>query len=263
MIRRASADTQDGCVHHAAGSASGGKLCDRSVGGGCHLPTRSPALCCACTSRLPFPRVSTRCGHLVISSSCQLPSGKSMTALAWAFSSNRYRYFCFWGTYPCGEARIGTRGGNFASQCEKGGGVRYRTLSNSFSTEYKMIGVLVCRYETMAGDVARAVRWARDNAARLGVSQKNQSLAFQSTKLLVGALRPGRGFTGADPSKLLLVGHSAGAHLCALVATEPRFLSEVGMSPRDLRGVVGISGPYSVRQLVTNTSRFVRFATYW
>ena len=77
------------------------------------------------------------------------------------------------------------------------------------------------------------------------------------------SLRPGRGFAGADPSKLLLAGHSAGAHLCALVATEPRFLSEVGMSPSDLRGVVGISGPYSVRKLVTITSRFVRFATYW
>jgi hypothetical protein len=59
------------------------------------------------------------------------------------------RYFCFWGTYPCGEGDVGTRGGNFASQCEKGGGVRY---------------------ETMAGDVARAVRWGRDNAARLGES---------------------------------------------------------------------------------------------
>ena len=57
------------------------------------------------------------------------------------------RYFCFWGTYPCGESDIGTRGGNFASQFEKGGGVQY---------------------ETMAGDVARAARWARDNAARLG-----------------------------------------------------------------------------------------------
>jgi hypothetical protein len=35
------------------------------------------------------------------------------------------------------------------------------------------------------------------------------------------------------------------------------------MKPTDLRGVAGISGPYSVRKLVTDTSRFVRFATYW
>eukprot|EP01044_Picomonas_judraskeda_P045339 COSAG03_NODE_24770_length_270_cov_0.590643_1_plen_33_part_01 len=33
----------------------------------------------------------------------------------------------------------------------------------------------------MAGDVARAVRWARDNAARLGASQKTPCLAFQAT----------------------------------------------------------------------------------
>ena len=68
---------------------------------------------------------------------------------------------------------------------------------------------------------------------------------------------------GADPSKLLLVGHSAGAHLCALVATDSRYLDEVGMLPREIQGVVGLSGPYSVRKLVTQTSRFVRFATYW
>lgn len=38
----------------------------------------------------------------------------------------------------------------------------------------------------MAGDVARAVRWARDNAARLGASQKTPCLAFQATLLVLG-----------------------------------------------------------------------------
>ena len=53
-------------------------------------------------------------------------------------------------------------------RCERGGGV--------------MI-------DTMAKDVSRAVRWGRDNAARLG----------------------------GDPTRISLVGHSAGAHLVALI----------------------------------------------
>ena len=80
---------------------------------------------------------------------CHATSSSFTASVRWS------RYFFFWGTYPCGEDAIGTRGGNFASQCEKGGGVRY---------------------ETMASDVARAVRWARDNAARLGESVLKPSL---------------------------------------------------------------------------------------
>lgn len=43
---------------------------------------------------------------------------------------------------------------------------------------------------------------------------------------------------------LFLTGHSAGAHLAALVATDARYLRDVGMAPGDVAGVVGIAGPY-------------------
>lgn len=49
---------------------------------------------------------------------------------------------------------------------------------------------------------------------------------------------------GGDPTRLFLAGHSAGAHLAALLATDARYLAQVGMQPRDLRGVIGIAGPY-------------------
>lgn len=45
------------------------------------------------------------------------------------------------------------------------------------------------------------------------------------------------------------MGHSAGAHLIALAATDPRWLREVGMAPSDLAGIVAISGPYEVDRL--------------
>jgi acetyl esterase/lipase len=65
-------------------------------------------------------------------------------------------------------------------------------------------------------DTARAVAWARDNAGRLG----------------------------GDPTRVFVMGHSAGAHIVALLATDARYLASVGLSPKDLAGVVAVSGPY-------------------
>ena len=65
-------------------------------------------------------------------------------------------------------------------------------------------------------DTARAVAWARDNAARLG----------------------------GDPARVFVMGHSAGAHMVALLGTDPRYLASVDMKPRDLAGVVALAGPY-------------------
>ena len=50
---------------------------------------------------------------------------------------------------------------------------------------------------------------------------------------------------GGDPDRIFLMGHSAGAHLATLVALDPRYLRAVGGDPTWVRGLVGISGPYS------------------
>lgn len=65
-----------------------------------------------------------------------------------------------------------------------------------------------------ARDVAAAVAWVRANAE-----------AF-----------------GGDPDRIALMGHSAGAHLAAIVACEESLLGEVGMSPDQLAGVVLLDG---------------------
>lgn len=49
---------------------------------------------------------------------------------------------------------------------------------------------------------------------------------------------------GGDPQRLFIVGHSAGAHIAAMLALDPRYLEKAGMSRRDLAGVVGLAGPY-------------------
>lgn len=65
-------------------------------------------------------------------------------------------------------------------------------------------------------DVAGALRWTRDHAKALG----------------------------GDPAQLFVAGHSSGAHIAALLATDARYLAAVQMKPRDLTGVIGIAGPY-------------------
>lgn len=72
------------------------------------------------------------------------------------------------------------------------------------------------RYPVFLQDCALALRWARDNAQRLG----------------------------ASPSRLFATGHSAGAYNAAMLALDARWLSEVGMRPEELAGWAGLAGPY-------------------
>ena len=68
--------------------------------------------------------------------------------------------------------------------------------------------------EQQAQDVAASIAYIRSNAATLGI----------------------------DPSRIVLVGHSAGAHLVAFVGTDPQWLAGVGLTMRDVAGVVALDG---------------------
>ena len=74
-------------------------------------------------------------------------------------------------------------------------------------------------------DAAAAARWTRDHAHEFG----------------------------GDPSRLFVMGHSAGAHLAALIATDPRYLGSQSMSKTDLRGVIGLAGPYDFLPITDRT----------
>ena len=45
-----------------------------------------------------------------------------------------------------------------------------------------------------------------------------------------------------DRSRIVLMGHSAGAHLVALVGTDPQYLQAAGLSLSDIRGVIPLDG---------------------
>jgi acetyl esterase/lipase len=80
------------------------------------------------------------------------------------------------------------------------------------SVNYRLSGV--AKHPAQVEDIAAAVRYVHDHAADFG----------------------------ADPHKLVLMGHSAGCHLVALIGLDPRILGKVGMQPTDLAAVVSWSG---------------------
>jgi acetyl esterase/lipase len=51
---------------------------------------------------------------------------------------------------------------------------------------------------------------------------------------------------GGDPDRLFVSGHSAGAHLAALLATDASYLKAEGLSPANVRGVITLSGVFQI-----------------
>ena len=49
---------------------------------------------------------------------------------------------------------------------------------------------------------------------------------------------------GGNTKQLFVMGHSAGAHIGALLATDAHWINAVGMQPRQLAGFIGLAGPY-------------------
>jgi acetyl esterase/lipase len=50
---------------------------------------------------------------------------------------------------------------------------------------------------------------------------------------------------GGDPDDIWLMGHSAGAHIGALIVTDDRYLAAAGVPRENIRGFVGLAGPYA------------------
>jgi acetyl esterase/lipase len=71
-------------------------------------------------------------------------------------------------------------------------------------------------------DAARAGRWAAEHAGQFG----------------------------ADPSRFYLMGHSAGAHMAAMLTLDPRYFAGTGQPAPPVAGVIGLSGPYDFLPLL-------------
>lgn len=60
---------------------------------------------------------------------------------------------------------------------------------------------------------------------------------------------------GGDPQRVMIGGHSAGAHLASLLALEPHYLDEVGVSINALDGVVALSGVFWIDDWIMNWAK--------
>jgi acetyl esterase/lipase len=49
---------------------------------------------------------------------------------------------------------------------------------------------------------------------------------------------------GGDPERVFLAGHSAGAHIAAMLVLDPEFLAQQASKPGDFAGMIGLAGPY-------------------
>ena len=78
------------------------------------------------------------------------------------------------------------------------------------STNYRLAPQVTVK--EMTADIARAIRWVHDHA----------------------------GEYGGDPNRIFVMGHSAGAHLAALVCTDDRYLKAEGLSLAVLKGCVPV-----------------------
>lgn len=72
------------------------------------------------------------------------------------------------------------------------------------------------RFPAFLDDGARAVAWVQQHAKEFG----------------------------GDPTRIVLMGHSAGAHMAAFLALNDDYLKRAGARPESIVGLIGLSGPY-------------------
>jgi acetyl esterase/lipase len=59
---------------------------------------------------------------------------------------------------------------------------------------------------------------------------------------------------GGDPHQVFLMGHSAGAHIAAMLTFDPQWLAAVNLDPdHDIRALIGLAGPYDFLPLHSDT----------
>lgn len=81
------------------------------------------------------------------------------------------------------------------------------------------------RFPDFVEDAALALKWVKDNIAA----------------------------HGGNPERLHLMGHSAGAHIGALLSYDPHYLEAAGIKSGAIKSFTGVAGPYSFNPLESAT----------
>jgi acetyl esterase/lipase len=101
--------------------------------------------------------------------------------------------------------------------------------------EHANLGVFLARH----GVGAALVNYRLSPQVRHPAHAEDAAAAVAWTRAHLGA-------AGGDAGRLFLFGHSAGAHLVALLATDATLLRPWGLAPDAIRGVIAVSGLYRI-----------------
>jgi acetyl esterase/lipase len=99
---------------------------------------------------------------------------------------------------------------------------QYRFVAEALSTRGYVVVIPAyrlyprARFPGFVEDAAQAVAWTREHIAEFG----------------------------GDPAQLFLMGHSAGAHIAAMLTYDERFLRAAGVEPSAVAGFIGLAGAY-------------------
>ena len=89
---------------------------------------------------------------------------------------------------------------------------------------------------------------------KVTVEEQAQDVASALAHLVKRAKR-----LGLDPQNVVLMGHSAGAHLAALVGTDPQYLRGAGLGMEVLKGVIPLDGAcYDVPRQISDGGPLMR-----
>jgi acetyl esterase/lipase len=188
-----------------------------------HQPiTRVFLLCWLLVACVPthIPRTEAGSALYILSNTSQLERAKRLEAISYG-SHPRQKLDVY---LPTGS-RAASKGMvifGYGGGYKDGNRDEYRFIGQVFANlglvtvvyDYRLYPEV--RFPTYLEDAALVVRWAYDHAADYG----------------------------ADKYALLLSGHSAGAHMAALLATNPKYLEQVNMQPRQLALVLCLGGGY-------------------
>lgn len=112
---------------------------------------------------------------------------------------------------------------------ESGDRGQYRFVAESLTRHGYLVAIPdyrtypEARFPTFIEDAAKATAWVHANIAK----------------------------HGGEPERMVLMGHSAGAHIAAMLTYDKDYLAAAGMTPRDLQGFIGLAGPYDFLPLTS------------
>lgn len=110
--------------------------------------------------------------------------------------------------------------------------LNYRLSPDPINRNYPPLRV---RFPTHPADVGEAIGWIDANIATFG----------------------------GDPGRILLIGHSAGAHLVSLVTTDPSYVARWGVDPAQIRGTVSLdTDAYDVTDRIATGSKQTKALFY-